>query len=106
MYYFNDRFERFRRLLEAEIKACAREGVGSKQSEKEAITEAEEEAFWANGLLGRSSSRVLLNAVYFYDGKLFGLSSLEHRAITLNNFTIGENFIKLECPWRTYGLKV
>jgi hypothetical protein len=78
------------------MKICTREGVGSKQPEKEAITEAEEEAFWANGLLGKSSSQVLLNTVYFYNGKLFDLRSSEHRAITLNNFTIGENFIKFE----------
>ena len=96
LYYFIDRFERFRRLLDAEMKICTREGVGSKQHEKESITEAEEEAFWANGLLGKSSSHVVLNTVYFYNGKLFGLRSSEHRAITLNNFTIGENFIKFE----------
>ena len=52
LYYFIDRFERFRRLLDAEMKICTREGVGSKQPEKEAITEAEEEAFWANGCSG------------------------------------------------------
>lgn len=96
LYHFIDKLERFRRLLDAEMKACTREGVGSKQPEKEAITEAEEEAFWANGLLGRSSSRILLNTVYFYNGKLFGLRSSEHRAITSNNFTIGVNFIKFE----------
>lgn len=96
LYYFFDRFERFRRLLDAEMKSCTRECVGSKQPEKESITEAEEEAFWANGLLGKSSSQALLNTVYFYNGKLFGLRSSEHRAITLNNFTIGDNFIKFE----------
>ena len=35
LYYFIDRFERFRRLLDAEMKICTREGVGSKQPEKE-----------------------------------------------------------------------
>ena len=78
------------------MKVCTREGVGSKKPEKEATRKGEEEAFWANGLLGKCSSQVLLNTVYLYNGKLFGLTSSEHRAITLNNITIGENFIKFE----------
>ena len=109
LYYFTDRFERFRRLLEAEMKACMHtKRRGFKTTWKEAITEAEEQAFWANGSLGKCSSRVLLNTVYFYNGKFFDLRSLEHRAIRLNDFTIGENFIKFEenvCKTFHGGLK-
>ena len=81
------------------MKMCTREGVdlASKKSEKEPITEEEEEEiFWAKNLLGSSSSQALLNSVYFYNGKLFGLRSAEHRHITLTNFVIGQNFIKFE----------
>ena len=60
LYYFIDRFERFRRLLDAEMKICTREGVGSKQPEKEAITEAEEEAFWMDW-----SGNLALNVLLF-----------------------------------------
>ena len=63
---------------------------------KERITAQEEDLLWQKGLLGSSSSEALLNSVYFYNGKLFGLRSAEHRHITLNNFVIGDNFIKFE----------
>ena len=80
------------------MKASTREGVdvASKRPEKERITDQEEDLFWQKGLLGSSSSEALLNSVYFYNGKLFGLRSAEHRHISLNNFVIGDNFIKFE----------
>ena len=80
------------------MKASTQEGVdvASKRPEKECITDQEEDLFWQKGLLGSWSSEALLNSVYFYNGKLFGLRSAEHRHITLNNFVIGDNFIKFE----------
>ena len=80
------------------MKASTREGVdvASKRPEKEHITDKEEDLFSQKGLLGSSSSEALVNFVYFYNGKLFGLRSVEHRHITLNNFVIGDNFIKFE----------
>ena len=79
------------------MKASTREGVdvASNRPEKERITD-QEDLFWQKGLLGSSSSEALLNSVYFYNWKLFGLRSAEHRHITLNNFVIGDNFIKFE----------
>ena len=68
----------------------------SLQKEQERITDQEEDMFWQKGILGSSSSQALLNSAYFYNGKLFGLRSTEHRHITLNNFVIGGNFIKFE----------
>ena len=50
----------------------------------------------ARKFLGNSSSQALLNTVYFYNGKLFGLRSTEHRQTTLNNSEVGDNFIKFE----------
>ena len=93
---YSSRFHRFRQLLDCEMKMCTREGVGLalKKNEKEAIIE--EEIFWAKKLLGTSSSQALLNTVYFYNGKRFGLRSVEHRHITLNNFVIGDIFITFE----------
>lgn len=70
--------------------------MGSKREENEAITKKEESTFWEKGVLGMSSSQTLVNTVYFYNGKLFGLRRSEHRQICLNNFTIRETFIKFE----------
>ena len=67
-----------------------------KKDDKEAITEEEEEKFWLAGQLGMSSSRRLLNSVYYYNGKLFGIRLGEHRNITLNNFEVGSNYIQFK----------
>jgi len=46
------------------------------------------------GLLGCQSAKSLLNTVYFYNGKLFGLRGGEHRDIRVANFELGSNFIR------------
>ena len=78
----------FRRVLDAEMKEATRMGVTlkTKGDEKEAVNNEEEELFWSKGLFGQSSARSLLNTVYFYNGKLFGLRASEHRSITLINY--------------------
>ena len=76
----------FRRVLDAEMKEATRMGVTlkTKGDEKEAVNnEEEKELFWSKGLFGQSSVRSLLNTVYFYNGKLFGLRASKHRNITL-----------------------
>ena len=76
------RFGTFRRVLDAEMKDATRCGltVSTKKDEKEAITDEEEDLFWSKGLMGTGSSNSLLNTVYFYNGKLFGLRGGEHGA--------------------------
>ena len=92
------RFQRFQKLLDCEMKKSTREGVGvaNRKPDKEAITDEEEDKFWAAGQLGMSTSKRVLNSVYYYNGKLFGLRRAEHRNITLNNFEMGSNYIAFE----------
>ena len=80
------------------MKKSMREGVGmgNKKAEKEAIMDEEEEKFSVGGQLGMSTARSLLNSVYYYNGKLFGLRGGEHRNITVNNFEVGNNYIQFE----------
>ena len=88
----------FRRVLDAEMKEATRMGVTlkTKGDEKEAVNNEKEELFWSKGLFGQSSARSLLNTVYFYNGKLFGLRASEHRSITLANIRVFDDFIKFE----------
>ncbi|XP_068742306.1 zinc finger MYM-type protein 3-like [Montipora capricornis] len=92
------RFTLFRRALDTELKDATREGlhVKNKKEEKESVTEEEEELFWNLNLLGMSTAKPLLNTVYFYNGKLFGLRGGEHRSLVLTNFEVGFNFVKFE----------
>ena len=79
------------------MKDATREGlhVKNKKEKKESVTEEEEELFWNLNLLGMSTSKSLLNTVYFYNGKLFGLRG-EHRSLVLTNFEVAVNFVKFE----------
>ena len=90
------RFVTFRRVLDAEIKEATRMGVTLKTigDEKEAVNNEEEELFWSKGLFGQSSARSILNTVYFYNGKLYGLRAYEHRSITFANIRVFDDFIK------------
>ena len=90
-----------RLALDAEMKDATRAGVAlqNKKAEKLPVTqeeEQEENKFWEMGLLGCQSAKSLLNTVYFYNGKLFGLRGGEHRNITVANFELGSNFIRFE----------
>ena len=38
----------------------------------------------------------LLNSVYYFNGKIFGLRRSENRNLSLKNFELGPNFIKFE----------
>ena len=60
------------------------------------MNEEDENKCWTLGLAGKNSATPLLNAVYFYNGKLFGLHASEQRNICLNNFEIGDNNISFE----------
>lgn len=68
----------------------------NKKEEKEAISDEAEELFWSLNLLGTSTAKSLLNTVYFYNDKLFGLKGGEHRGLVVNNFEIGPNFVKFQ----------
>ena len=45
-----------------------------KKEEKEAVTKEREELLWGFNLLRTSTAKSLLNTVYFYNGKLLGLT--------------------------------
>ncbi|XP_031573097.1 zinc finger MYM-type protein 4-like [Actinia tenebrosa] len=100
----------FRRALDAEMRQATQHGVGiqSKMAEREEITEEDEAAFWKMGLLGCHSANSLLKTIYFYNGKLFGLRSNEHRNLRCSNFRIDSESVTYdESVSKTYhgGLK-
>ena len=80
MFY---RFSIFRRILDAEMKEGTRLGIGlaNKKEEKLPVDEEDENKFWTLGLLGKNSAKSLLNVVYSYNGKLFGLRASKHRNV-------------------------
>jgi integrase len=65
-------------------------GVGkeSKKEERHGITLEDEKIMWEKGSLGCLTAKCLLDTIYFYNGKLFGLRSNEHRNLRIHNFQI------------------
>lgn len=80
------------------MKDATRRGVTleTKKAEKEAVTDEDERLFWSKGLLGCSTAKSLLNTIYFFNGKIFGIRGGEQRNLRINNFDLGLDFIKFE----------
>ena len=74
------RFGSFIAALDAEMKPLHSLGLGSTTKQAQPITADEEALLWSTGQFGRHSSVSLLNTVYYYNCKVFGLRSYdEHR---------------------------
>ena len=69
---------------------------------RQETTEREETILWDMALLGASTVESLLNTVYFYNGKLFGLQAGEHRLIRLSNVVEGNKIVFDEFRGKTY----
>ena len=64
-----------------------RKGLGTQPKQAEPITEDEESRLWRSGQLGKQSPQALLNTVYYYNCKMFGLRSQdEHRNLSTDQF--------------------
>lgn len=81
---------RFRKALDAEMKQATFAGIGNmfQRQERKEISEEEETALWRQNLLGCSSAKTLVNTIYFYNGKLFGIRAKEHRNLRIQNFKL------------------
>lgn len=84
MFFLLFSFASLRRILDAEMKSVHSTGLTNRKEEKEPVSLEEEEKMWQAGELGAKSARSLLNTLYFYNGKLFGIRSQEHRDLRLN----------------------
>ena len=77
------KFGSFRAVLDAEMKRLHSLGIGSTFKQAQPITPDEEALLWSTGQFGGHSSVSLLNTVYYYNCKVFGLrydtSYDEHR---------------------------
>ena len=83
----NSRFGNFRATLDAEMKCLHGKGLGTNSKQAEPITADEESLLWTSGQLGTHSAKALLNTVYFYNCKVFGLRSYdEHRDLRCSQF--------------------
>jgi hypothetical protein len=109
-------FNRFREILDAEMKRVTAKGIGTTTARADPILPEEEEKLWAKKLLGDFNGRVLLNTIIFLNGKNFALrSGREHRnlrygrpQITLHEPAGGAPYLRYSeevCKTQQGGLK-
>ena len=56
------------------------------------ICEETEDILWEKGLLGNATSKAMLNTVFYYNSKLFGLRGVdEHRNLSVEQFELGSD---------------
>lgn len=81
--------------MDGEMRDATKNGVDlkTKKDVRNEVTLGEEELLWRKGLLGNNTAECLLNTIYFYNGKLFGLRSNEHRLLRVCNISLKDNFI-------------
>ena len=62
------------------MKDAHRADIKNVKYEKEGFL-GEEELMWQKGIIGKSTVETLMNTIYFYNGKIFGLRVAAHRII-------------------------
>ena len=83
------RFRCFRGTCDSEFQRLYQNGVGVDVKHAEIITAEEEEMLWSTGVLGVSSPKALLRAI-FLNGKNFCLrGGQEHRELKISQFVRG-----------------
>jgi len=88
----DDLFATSRAVLQAKRKELKQEGLGKKPRKTEPLTADEENRLWVAGQLGASDPTALLNTVWFFNTKLFGLrGSGENRKLQWGDITIKDD---------------
>ena len=94
--------------LDARMKALSNQGYGVVRRRAQPITRDMENILWEKGIFLCVTSTGLLNVVYFYNCKLFGLrAGDEHRALCIEQFsfncTNGDLYMQFTgCNSKTY----
>ena len=80
-------YDTLRKSLDARMKALTAEGFGTERKSAQPITRDMESLLWDKGIFFRGTAIGLLNIVYFYNCKLFGLrAGDEHRTLSVEQF--------------------
>ena len=77
-----------------------------KKPQRGDVTEEEELELWRQNLLGGHSAESLLNTLYFYNGKLFGLRANEHRLLRISNIVLVDDLIISTKAYRRHFMVV
>ena len=74
-FFDSPMFDTLRKSLDARMKELTAQGLGVERKSAEPITRDMEAILWEKGIFSVESCKGLLNVVYFYNCKFFGLRS-------------------------------
>ena len=79
-------FQKLRATLDNLGRQLRKDGIGAEAKYASIVTSKEEDAMWQSGVLGSTTPKALLNAVFFSNGKKFCLrGGFEHRSLNSRN---------------------
>ena len=85
----NLKFIKARQVLDARMKLLTSQGVGATKKQAQPLTEEQEDALWQKEIFGVKTPDAILNAVFWYNCKCFGLrGGDEHRSLDVDQFSI------------------
>ncbi|XP_053390993.1 uncharacterized protein LOC128553833 [Mercenaria mercenaria] len=83
-------FAEFRKTLDSHMRELTNQGIGLEIKSADAVTADDEKKFWETGVFSMSSAKGLSNAVFFYNGKVFGLRGGEEQTgLLAEQFLLG-----------------
>ena len=78
----DDRYAGLRGTRDVVARKLREDGVGASVKHTATISQEEEAQLWSEGVLGLSSPRALLNAVFFLNGKTMCLEEVESTGLS------------------------
>ena len=85
-------FDLLRKSLDARMKDLTRRGIGLNKRQAQPLSPEMEDTLWECGIFSQNTSRGLLNVVFWYGSKMFGLRAAdEHRSLEIEQFKIARD---------------
>ena len=69
-------FKPLKNVCDSIFKRLHAKGIGTETKETPALSDTEEAKFWDTGVIGTANPTALLNAVFFYNGKIFAYAEV------------------------------
>ena len=85
-------FVQTRQVLDARMKQLTTTGVGAVKKQVQPLTPEQEDLLWEQGIFSIETAQGLLNAVFWYNCKCFGLRGGDkHRSLQLDQYSLNHD---------------
>ena len=90
-FFDQSAYDSLQKSLVLRMKQLTADGLGITERQAQPISQVMEASLWKKGIFSQTSSEGLMNIMYYYNCKLFGLRACdEHCALCVEQFFFGE----------------